>query len=135
VRFWPRTAITIVAAAAVVTPVAGGIWWILSSKNPVNAATILAGILAPVAIAVTLLAALGKWWWKGIRGAGGAGSAARLAELFLSRHRRNRIDFLGLLEDAFDRQVLRQAGAAYQFRHAALQVHLARRYDSARSTG
>jgi hypothetical protein len=28
-------------------------------------------------------------------------------------------------EDALDRQVLRQAGAVYQFRHAELQDHLA----------
>jgi hypothetical protein len=33
--------------------------------------------------------------------------------------------FRRLLEDALDRQLLRQAGAVYQFRHAALQDHLA----------
>jgi hypothetical protein len=36
-----------------------------------------------------------------------------------------RLRFLRLLEDAHGRQVLRQAGAVYQFRHAALQDRLA----------
>ncbi|WP_102923326.1 helix-turn-helix domain-containing protein [Streptomyces noursei] len=36
------------------------------------------------------------------------------------------------LEDAYQRGVLRQAGAVYQFRHARLQHHLARAYRSPR---
>ncbi|MFI6764716.1 helix-turn-helix domain-containing protein [Streptomyces sp. NPDC050355] len=36
------------------------------------------------------------------------------------------------LEDAYQRGVLRQAGAVYQFRHARLQGHLARAYRSPR---
>jgi hypothetical protein len=40
----------------------------------------LAGFLAPVAIAVTLLLALGTWWWKGTRGAAGVAAAARRSE-------------------------------------------------------
>jgi hypothetical protein len=35
-----------------------------------------------------------------------------------------------LLESALDRQVLRQAGAVYQFRHADLQDRLAERYEA-----
>ncbi|MFI9237626.1 helix-turn-helix domain-containing protein [Streptomyces sp. NPDC053079] len=35
---------------------------------------------------------------------------------------------VGFLEDAYERGVLRQAGAVYQFRHARLQDHLARTY-------
>ena len=35
-----------------------------------------------------------------------------------------------LLESALDRQVLRQAGAVYQFRHADLQDRLADRYEA-----
>jgi hypothetical protein len=35
-----------------------------------------------------------------------------------------------LLESALDRQVLRQAGAVYQFRHADLQDRLADRYQA-----
>lgn len=50
-----------------------------------------------------------------------------LTEVALFRHRRGhgRARFLRILEQAASRQVLRQAGTAYQFRHAALQDHLA----------
>jgi hypothetical protein len=44
--------------------------------------------------------------------------------------RRRRVRFMPLLETAMDRQVLRQAGAVYQFRHADLQDRLAARYES-----
>jgi WD40 repeat protein len=59
----------------------------------------------------------------------GRGSRLRVAEIVLSRSVR-RLRFLPLLEDARQRQVLRQAGAVYQFRHAELQEHLARRYQT-----
>jgi hypothetical protein len=49
----------------------------------------------------------------------------KLAETVLSLRHRNRVRFIRLLEDASRRQVLRQAGVVYQFRHAALQDHLA----------
>src|SRR5215470_7217612 len=39
--------------------------------------------------------------------------------------RLQRVRFIPLLETAADRQVLRRAGAVYQFRHAALQDLLA----------
>ncbi|MFB7629341.1 helix-turn-helix domain-containing protein [Streptomyces sp. NPDC056149] len=39
---------------------------------------------------------------------------------------------VAFLEDAYQRGVLRQAGAVYQFRHARLQHHLARAYRSPR---
>ena len=59
----------------------------------------------------------------------GLGPAAKLkiaeASLLLRGH--GRIRFMPLLETALQRQVLRQAGAVYQFRHAALQDHLAAR--------
>jgi hypothetical protein len=38
---------------------------------------------------------------------------------------RGRVSFARLLDDAHRRQVLRQAGTVYQFRHAALQARLA----------
>lgn len=55
------------------------------------------------------------------------GQAPRVwfTELVLACQRRERVRFLRLLEDAADRQVLRQAGVMYQFRHAALQDRLA----------
>jgi len=46
----------------------------------------------------------------------------------LFRLRGRRVRFLPLLETASERQVLRQAGAVYQFRHADLQDRLADRY-------
>ena len=49
-----------------------------------------------------------------------------LTQLVLIQQPEGRVHFAQLLKDAFDRQVLRQAGAVYQFRHAALQAHLAK---------
>jgi hypothetical protein len=55
-----------------------------------------------------------------------AGPALRLAVVEVSwALRGQRIRILPLLQAALDRQVLRQAGAVYQFRHAALQDLLA----------
>ena len=46
-------------------------------------------------------------------------------ELVLATTGAGRVKFMRVLEDAHHRQVLRQAGAVYQFRHAELQDHLA----------
>jgi hypothetical protein len=46
--------------------------------------------------------------------------------------RGRRVRLMPLLERALDRQVLRQAGAVYQFRHADLQDRLADRYEAGR---
>jgi len=48
----------------------------------------------------------------------------KLTELVLACQGKGRVHFLHLLEEASSRQVLRQAGAVYQFRHAALQDRL-----------
>jgi hypothetical protein len=48
----------------------------------------------------------------------------KLTELVLTCQGKGRVRFLHLLEEASNRQVLRQAGAVYQFRHAALQDRL-----------
>lgn len=48
-----------------------------------------------------------------------------LAELILATTGAGRVKFIRVLEDAYHRQVLRQVGAVYQFRHAELQDHLA----------
>ena len=53
----------------------------------------------------------------------------KLTELVLACQGSGRVHFLYLLEEAFSRQVLRQAGAVYQFRHAALQDRLAETYS------
>ena len=56
----------------------------------------------------------------------GAGQVplVHLAQLVLLPGR-GRVSFRRLLDEALDRQVLRQAGTVYQFRHAALQSRLA----------
>jgi WD40 repeat protein len=64
----------------------------------------------------------------------GRGSRLRVAEIVLSRSFR-RLRFMPLLEDAKQRQLLRQAGAVYQFRHAELQEHLARQYQNQHNLG
>src|SRR5262249_62072729 len=54
------------------------------------------------------------------------GPAVQLAVVQVSwALRGRRVRFLPLLQTALKRQVLRQAGAVYQFRHAALQDLLA----------
>jgi hypothetical protein len=45
--------------------------------------------------------------------------------------RRGRVSFRRLLDEGLDRQVLRQAGTVYQFRHSALQTRLADRERAA----
>jgi hypothetical protein len=49
----------------------------------------------------------------------------KLTEIILRFEVGSSISFQRTLEDALDRQLLRQAGTVYQFRHAALQDHLA----------
>jgi hypothetical protein len=56
---------------------------------------------------------------------GGSAASLRLTEVVLAFRRRGRVRFMRVCEEALDRQVLRQAGAVYQFRHAELQDHLA----------
>jgi hypothetical protein len=59
----------------------------------------------------------------------GAAPSIKFAEIALWLRRR-RVRFMPLLEEALDRQVLRQAGAVYQFRHADLQDRLADRFEA-----
>lgn len=51
-----------------------------------------------------------------------------LAQFVLALTRAGRISFARLLDDAHKRQILRQAGAVYQFRHSELQKYLAKFY-------
>jgi hypothetical protein len=59
----------------------------------------------------------------------GAASLLLFTELALWRRTR-RVRFMPLLETALKQQVLRQAGAVYQFRHADLQDRLAEQYGA-----
>jgi hypothetical protein len=54
----------------------------------------------------------------------------KAAELILTARTRHRVRFMPLFEEALDRQVLRQAGMVYQFRHAELQDYLAARHQT-----
>jgi len=60
---------------------------------------------------------------------GGAAPSLVLAEIALLLKGR-RVRFMPMLETALARQVLRQAGAVYQFRHADLQDRLADQYQA-----
>lgn len=81
------------AAILVVGFAVGVILRIYSSKQPVNTATVYAGYLAALTIAVTLVMAVGAWWSKGHRGAEvntpeqTAKAADRLADLMTARWR------------------------------------------------
>jgi hypothetical protein len=55
----------------------------------------------------------------------GSVSKVSLTELVLATTGAGRVKFIQVLKDAHHRQILRQAGAVYQFRHAELQDHLA----------
>jgi hypothetical protein len=59
---------------------------------------------------------------------GGASASLLFTEIALWLRGR-RVRFMPLLETALARQILRQAGAVYQFRHADLQDRLAYRYE------
>lgn len=59
----------------------------------------------------------------------GAAAALGFAELALLLQGR-RVRFMHLLQTALARQVLRQAGGVYQFRHADLQDRLAEQYEA-----
>jgi hypothetical protein len=56
---------------------------------------------------------------------GGGSMKVSLTELILATTGAGRVKFIRVLEDAHHRQLLRQSGAVYQFRHAELQDHLA----------
>lgn len=58
--------------------------------------------------------------------AGGPMPQVVLTELVFVASGAGRVRFMKVLEEAHGRQVLRQAGAVYQFRHAELQEYLAK---------
>lgn len=70
-----RNALAALAVAGITVATAWLIWYINSSKSPVNASTVVAGDFAPVAVAVTLLTGVGAWWRKGSQGGAARGSA------------------------------------------------------------
>ena len=77
-----------------------------------------------VGLAVGLTAGLTAGLAAGL--AEGSMPKVGLTEHVLAVTGAGRVNFMKVLEDAHRRQVLRQAGAVYQFRHADLQKHLAK---------
>jgi len=55
-----------------------------------------------------------------------------VARIWMAGRRKLPLDLFVFLSDAYDRGVLRQAGAVWEFRHANLQRHLARRSEAVR---
>jgi hypothetical protein len=106
--------------------VTGGLW-----VGP-SAAFIVFSLGLAAWLGVTLLIGV----VSGLVGALGKGSAPLLffSEIGLGLGREG-VRFMPLLERALDRQILRQAGAFYQFRHADLQDRLANQYSARRSQG
>jgi hypothetical protein len=89
-----------------------------------HAAGPLAGLVAAIGWGLVTALATSLTAWL----VAGQVPLVKLTELILIPRHRGNVNFLRLLEEAFARQVLRQAGALYQFRHAALQARLAAIY-------
>jgi hypothetical protein len=112
-----RTALALIATVVVAGSAVAVISLIHSSKNPVDTATVYAGYLAAVAIAVTLLMAVGAWWRKGDQRSAvrastpeqAAAAADRLADLMTARWR----------QEATARRIITPAPATVRWRWAA----------------
>lgn len=112
-----RTTFALIATVVVVGSVIAVIRLINSSSNPVDTATVYAGYLAAAAIAVTLLMAVGAWWWKGRQRSAVrvttpeqvAAAADRLADLMTARWR----------QEATARRIITPAPATVRWRWAA----------------
>ena len=115
-----RTSMTYAYAYAVVLAIIAGLLaGIVGSAHSLGLVTrLLLGF--GWALAVGLVAWLTAWL------AAGQVALVHLTQLILTRRNWGRVHFAQLLSEAHSRQVLRQVGAAYQFRHAELQSHLAR---------
>lgn len=107
---------------------------------PACIAIAIAAVAAPVrhpppvtgaALAVGWLAAAVLITWCIAWLCAGQVSLIGLTQL-VPRPNPGRVSFARLLDDAQQRQVLRQAGAVYQFRHAVLQTRLATRANEPR---
>jgi hypothetical protein len=110
----------LVAAVVAAGSVVAVVWLIHFSADPVNTATVYAGYLAAVAIAVTVLLALGSWWEKGRRQAASrasnpaqiAAAADRLANLMAARWR----------QEAAARRIITPAPATVRWRWATDEI-------------
>jgi hypothetical protein len=101
--------------------VVGLVYGLTFMLSVVVAAALVPGLPVQVLDGLTLALAAGVVLWA----VSGPAPQVWFAQLTLSLRGRGRVRFIPLLEDALNRQVLRQAGAVYQFRHAELQDYLA----------
>jgi hypothetical protein len=105
----------------------------VSSYHADRRTSVIAGLV--IGSVAGVLGGFGFGFTVGIAAGLGAGLLAalvavqvpvvKLTDFILSFQEGSRVNFRRLLEDALDRQLLRQAGTVYQLRHAALQDHLA----------
>jgi hypothetical protein len=130
---------TPVAASASATP--------FSTYRSDCRASILHGAAVGLAAALTpvlFIGLYGSWYAALVLGSAlfAIGSAAGLAsgqvpmvwatELVLAFDVRRGVHFINFMEDALSRQVLRQAGGVYQFRHSSLQEQLTKIWDESK---
>jgi hypothetical protein len=119
-----RTALALIAIVMVSSGAAAIFWWIQSSRDPVDTATVAAAYLAVAAIAVTLLAPVGPWWWKSRDGAADHGStpvqAAAAAE-WLARATADRWQ-----QEAGARRIITPAPATVRWRWVSDQLTASR---------
>jgi hypothetical protein len=87
-------------------------------------AGLLSGLTGGLAAGIGWAIAVGFATWVMAWLVAGQVPLLKLAEFVLAGWRPPRVRIAQLLEDARRRQVMRQAGAVYQFRHAALQKRL-----------
>jgi hypothetical protein len=99
-----------------------GLFGLISFSTPGDLWTrLIGGVVFALAFGLPLGLLVVSWT--------GAASSLLLTEIAL-RLKGRRVRFMPLLETALARQVLRQAGAVYQFRHADLQDRLADCYEA-----
>jgi uncharacterized membrane protein len=118
-----RSALALLVAVTVVAAVAGVFWLLHSSKNQATTATVYGTYIGAVALAVTLLMALGTWWARGHASLATQPStqqmldaADRLAEATADRWRL----------EATRRRIITPAPATVRWRWAADQVAASR---------
>jgi hypothetical protein len=138
---WATAALVFIFCKAWIVPVAGPSATPRGAYRAERRASVIYGLgqvlsFVPITVIVLLIgAAVGRWLASllycalatglivGLRK--GPVALLKMAELAVLVTRRDRVRFLHLLEQALDRQVLRQSGASYQFRFPPLQARLA----------
>jgi hypothetical protein len=98
-----------------------GLWYALLGLSEDLTLGLVFGPISGLAIGLTILLEFVV--------SNNAAAASLLFTQMALRLRRRWVRFMPLLETALAGQVLRQAGAVYQFRHADLQDRLAKRYE------